>query len=88
MGQGDPNPSHFLKLATLTKMVLQHIKGFLRTGKCFLPPGERFHGMGHDKGEKGASQTCLGRGRASYRRIGSSLALTGMYPAWLREKEV
>ena len=52
MGQGDPNPSHFLRLSTLTKRVLQHIKEFLRTGKCFLPPGERFHGMGHTTKER------------------------------------
>lgn len=62
-GSERPSLSHFLKLSTLAKMQLQHIKGLLGTGKCFLPTGRRFLGIGHDKREKGASQAFLGRGQ-------------------------
>lgn len=74
MGQGDPNPSPFLKLSTLTKMQLQHIKGFLRTGKCFLPTGGSCRGLRRERGFLDKS----GEGPDSqYEGIGSSVALVG-----------
>ena len=78
MRQEDPNPSHFLKLSTLTKMQLQHIKGFLGTGICFLPTGGKFRGTGHDKGEKGGFSDLFGEGPdPQCEGIGSSVALVG-----------